>query len=231
MTRELWVPPRASHTPGASGAISTRWTSRVFLIREPCGATTLCPTRDDAQAGFILSANHCRDRELVLRYWLVQRDTVQTLFSDRLAVEEAPQRVRQANTTYIPPIRPFVAVRDIALCRIVVGIGQARWRAIVSKRERRPSVGLLVSEADCFRCPSFQLCARIGACKTQGFRDKRCKIPTRRGVQARVELPDRDRTQAQVSQQASLSVGDFGVSDPMRPRIDHVGVHYDAARA
>ena len=46
-----------------------------------------------------------------------------------------------------------------------------------------------------------------------------------------MEPRDSDCIQAQVSQHSRLSVGDLDVSDPMRPRIDHLGVRFDAARA
>jgi hypothetical protein len=56
--------------------------SSIFLIRQPHGAAALRPAGDDAPTGFILSANNCRDRELFIRYWLVQR-TAQSFFADR----------------------------------------------------------------------------------------------------------------------------------------------------
>src|SRR5260370_1131552 len=91
--------------------------SSIFLIRQPRGAAALRPAGDDAPTGFILSANNRRDRELFIRYWLVQRDTAQPFFSDRPTLDEAPQSVRQTNATHIPPIRPFEAVSDIAQYR------------------------------------------------------------------------------------------------------------------
>jgi hypothetical protein len=51
--------------------------SSIFLIRQPHGAAARRPPGDDALAGFILSANNRRDRELFIRYWLVHRDTAQ----------------------------------------------------------------------------------------------------------------------------------------------------------
>src|SRR4029077_14924285 len=120
----------------------------IFLIRQPCCSAPLRPAGDDAPTGFILSANNRRDRECFFRYWLVQRDTAQSFFSDRPTVDEPPQSVRQSNATHIPPIGPFEAIRDSALYRIVVGIGQTRLRTIVSERERCPPVGFMVSEAD-----------------------------------------------------------------------------------
>ena len=46
-----------------------------------------------------------------------------------------------------------------------------------------------------------------------------------------MEPRDSDCALAQVSQHTRLSVGDLGVGDPMRPRIDHLGVHFDTAHA
>src|SRR5580692_5260671 len=119
-----------------------------FLIRQARSAAALRPAGDDASTRFILSTNNCRDPIFFIRYWLVQSDTAQSFFSDRTTIDEAPQFVRQTNATNIPPIRPFEAVSDIALCRVVVVVTQARRRTIVSERERRPPVGIMVSEAD-----------------------------------------------------------------------------------
>ena len=104
----------------------------------------LRPARDDAPTGFILSANNRRNRELFMRYWLVQRDAAQSFFSNRPTLDEAPQSVRQTNATHIPPIRPFEAVSDIAEYRIVVGIGQARWRVRSSASASVAHLSLLV---------------------------------------------------------------------------------------
>ena len=81
-----------------------------------------------------------------IRYWLIQRDTAQPFFSDRPTLDEASQSVRQTNATHVPPIRPFEAISDIAQYRIVVSIGQGRWRTIISERECCPPVGIMMSD-------------------------------------------------------------------------------------
>src|SRR5580704_8784740 len=122
--------------------------SGKFLIRQPRGAAALRPAGDDALTGFILSANNRRNPERFIRHWLVQSDTAQSLFSNRATPDEPPQFVRQTNAAHVPPIRPFKAISDIALYRIVVVVSQARRRMIVSERERCLPAGIMVSEAD-----------------------------------------------------------------------------------
>src|SRR4029077_1966706 len=200
----------------------------VLLIRQPDGAAALGPAGDDAPTGFLLGANHCRNREFFIRWRLVQRDTVQPFLPDRLTVEEAPHSVRKTNATGIPPIRPFEAVSNIAQHRIVVGIGHTRGRMIASKIERCPPAGIMVSETDRI---SFQHGISIGARQTQRFRNKRCKIAARRGIEAWVKPRDSDCAEAQVSHHARVRAGALDVGDAMRPRIDHLGVHFDTARA
>src|SRR4029077_8001365 len=120
----------------------------IFLIRQPDGAAALGPAGDDTPTGFILGANHCGNREFFIRWRLVQRDTVQPFLPDRPTVDEAAHSVRNTNAAYIPPIRPFEAVSDIAQHGIMVGIGHARGHMIASKIEGCPPVGITVSEAD-----------------------------------------------------------------------------------
>jgi hypothetical protein len=62
----------------------------------------------------------------------------QPFFSDRTAVDETPQSIRQTNAIHLSP----------TLRRIVIGIGQARRRAIFGERKRCPPIGIVVSEVD-----------------------------------------------------------------------------------
>src|SRR4029077_10344188 len=91
-----------------------------FLIRQPRSAASLRPAGDDAPTRFILRANNRRNPKRFIGNSLVQSDTAESFFSNGGTLDEPPQFVRQMKATHVPPIRPFEAIRDIALYGIVV---------------------------------------------------------------------------------------------------------------